>query len=227
MNRRIKILLSVVIVSLSALVVPLKGHSENSKTESVAVQVAVRPTEYFVEDFIEKRPVAINFENDNAIEKMNSEMAEIEVITDKREWFLAYKKIIGKYSYIIDPPETIYDYFSEEELDLLFHVVQAEVGDEYSFEQKVNVANVIFNRLEHERFPNTLSEILVYNQFSPISDGRYKEVEVSEDTILGCEYAFMIEDTTDGCLFFDSNNTLNYQFVFNDSAHNFYKYWED
>lgn len=84
------------------------------------------------------------------------------------------------------------------------------------------MASVIFNRLEHEKFPDDLSEILVYDQFSPISNGRYKEVEVSEDTILACEYAFEIEDTTDGCLFFDSNNTLNYRFVFNDKAHNFY-----
>ena len=38
MNIGTKILLSLVIVSLSALVVPLEGHSENSKTESVAVQ---------------------------------------------------------------------------------------------------------------------------------------------------------------------------------------------
>ena len=227
MNIKIKILLSVMIVSLSALVVPLMGHSENIKTEPVAVQAAIRITENTAEIFIEEQPVSINFEIDNAIEKMNHEMAEIEVITDKREWFLAYKKIIQKYSYIIDPPETIYDYFSKEELDLLFHVVQAEVGDEYSFESKINVANVIFNRFYHERFPDTLSDILVYDQFSPIADGRYREVEVTEDAILACEYAFMVEDTTDGCLFFDSNNTLNYQFVFNDGAHNFYKYQEE
>ncbi len=227
MNIKIKILLSVVIVSLSALVVPLKGYSENSKTESVAVQTAVRTTEYLVENFIEEQPVAINFEIDNAIDKMNQKMEEIESIEDKKEWFIAYKSIIEEYSYIIDPPETIYDYFLEEELDLLFHVVQAEVGDEYSFESKVNVANVIFNRFYHERFPDTLSDILVCDQFSPIADGRYREVEVTEDTILACEYAFMLEDTTDGCLFFDSNNTLSYQFVFDDEAHNFYKYREE
>lgn len=228
MNIKTKILLSVVIVSLSALVVPLEGHSENSKTESVAVQTAVRTTEYLVENFIEEQPVAINFEIDNAIEEMNQKMAEIESIEDKKEWFIAYKSIIEEYSYIIDPPETIYEYFTEEELDLLFHVVQAEIGDEcYSFEQKVNVVSVVFNRLYHEKFPDALSEILVYDQFSPISNGRYKEVEVSEDTILACEYAFEIEDTTDGCLFFDSNNALNYQFVFDDGAHNFYKYREE
>ena len=227
MNKVIRILLSIVIVSLSALVVPLKGHSENIKTESVAVQAAVKSTEMSLENFVIEQPVSINFEIDNAIEEMNYEMTEIETITDKKEWFIAYKSIIEEYSYIIDPPETIYDYFSEEELDLLFHVVQAEVGDEYSFESKVNVANVIFNRFYHERFPDTLSDILVCDQFSPIADGRYREVEVTEDTILACEYAFMLEDTTDGCLFFDSNNTLSYQFVFNDEAHNFYKYREE
>lgn len=227
MNIKTKILLSVVIVSLSALVVPLEGHSENSKTESVAVQETAIFTGISAENFVIEQPVSINFEIDNAIEEMNYEMTEIETITDKKEWFIAYKSIIEEYSYIIDPPETIYDYFSEEELDLLFHVVQAEVGDEYSFESKVNVANVIFNRFYHERFPNTLSDILVCDQFSPIADGRYREVEVTEDTILACEYAFMLEDTTDGCLFFDSNNTLSYQFVFDDEAHNFYKYREE
>ncbi len=223
MNKVIKILLSIVIVSLSALVVPLKGHSENIKTESVTIQAAVKSTEMSLENFVIEQPVSINFEIYNAIEEMNHEMAEIEVVTDKREWFLAYKKIIEKYSYIIDPPETIYDYFSEEELDLLFHVVQAEAGDEYSFEPKVNVAAVIFNRLAHERFPNSLSEIFSKGQFSTISNERYKKVNVSEDTILACEYAFQIEDTTNGCLFFDSNNSLDYKFVFNDNAHNFYR----
>lgn len=228
MNKMIRILLSIVIVSLSALVVPLKGHSENIKTESVAVQAAVKSTEMSLENFVIEQPASINFEIDTAIEEMNQKMAEIESIEDKKEWFIAYKSIIEEYSYIIDPPETIYEYFTEEELDLLFHVVQAEIGDEcYSFEQKANVASVVFNRLYHEKFPDALSEILVYDQFSPISNGRYKEVEVSEDTILACEYAFEIEDTTDGCLFFDSNNALNYQFVFDDGAHNFYKYRED
>lgn len=228
MNKVIRILLSIVIVSLSALVVPLKGHSENIKTESVAVQAAVKSTEMSLENFVIEQPASINFEIDTAIEEMNQKMAEIESIEDKKEWFIAYKSIIEEYSYIIDPPETIYEYFTEEELDLLFHVVQAEIGDEcYSFEQKANVASVVFNRLYHEKFPDALSEILVYDQFSPISNGRYKEVEVSEDTILACEYAFEIEDTIDGCLFFDSNNALNYQFVFDDGAHNFYKYRED
>lgn len=224
MNRIIKIVLSAMIVSLCMLFVPLKGHNENVKIESIAVQaIVVEPVESNIIEYVEDIPVILNFELDTAIEEMKYEMTEIENIQDKKEWFIAYKNIIDKYSYMIEPPESIYDCFTEEELDLLFHVVQAEIGDEYSFEQKVNVASVIFNRLEHDRFPDTLEEILVASQFSTISNGRCQKVEVSDATILACEYAFSIQDTTNGCLFFDSNNTLNYQFIFNDAAHNFYK----
>lgn len=221
MNKVIKILLSIVIVSLSALISPLKGHSENIKTEPVAVQVAIKSAEMSLENF--EQPVSINFEIDNTIEEMNYKMAEIESISDKKEWFISYKDIIDEYSYIINQPETIYDNFSEEELDLLFRVVQAEIGDEYSFEQKCNVASVIFNRLGHERFPDALLDILTPDQFSTISSGSYEKVEVSDVTILACEYAFQFEDTTGGCLFFDSNGALKYEYVYNDGAHNFYK----
>ena len=228
MNKVIRILLSIVIVSLSALVVPLKGHSENIKTESVAVQAAIKSTEMSLENFVIEQPVSINFEIDTAIEEMNQKMAEIESIEDKKEWFIAYKSIIEEYSYIIDPPETIYDYFTKEELDLLFHVVQAEVGDEYSFESKINVANVIFNRFYHERFPDTLSEVLVSNQFSTIANGRYKKVEVSEDTILACEYSYMFSNYNIGnAVYFQSIGYQNYfcnaEYVYYDGCHYFYE----
>lgn len=104
-------------------------------------------------------------------------MKAIDSIEDKKEWFTAYKNIIAEYSNIIDPPETIYDYFTDEELDLLFRVIQAEVGDEYSFDEKVNVSSVVFNRLGHKQFPNKIIDVLMEeNQFQPISDGRYKTV---------------------------------------------------
>lgn len=161
-------------------------------------------------------------EKENDMQMVLNRFKELNKIKDEKEWFIAYKNIVEDYSYIINPQETIYDCFTEEELDLLFHVVQAEIGDEYSFKQKCNVASVIFNRVYHERFPNNLKEILIPSQFSVIKSERYKEIEVSETTILACEYAFLIGDTTNGCLFFDSNHALNYHFLFNDGAHNFY-----
>ena len=121
---------------------------------------------------------------------------------------------------------TIYDNFSEEELNLLFHVVQAEVGNGYSFEQKVNVACVIFNRLRHDRFPDTLTEILTPSQFSPLRYDSCMQAEISDITVAACEYAFQNEDTTGGALFFN-NGTLSYKFLFNDGAHNFFTYTND
>ena len=144
---------------------------------------------------------------------------------DKKEWFLKYKEFMCNPDFE-DKPETIYDCFSEQELDLLFRVVQAEIGD-YSFEQKVNVANVILNRVDHERFGESLSEVLIPSQFSTISNGRINKVKVSEDTILACEYAFLFADTTNGALFFDSDGTLNYPKIYDDSAHNFYTLKEE
>ena len=134
---------------------------------------------------------------------------------------MEYKDIVSEYEEYLDPPETIYDYYTDAELDLLFRVVQAEIGD-YSFNQKCNVVSVILNRIDDSRFPNTMSGVLVPNQFSTISNGRIYNVTVDESTILACEYVFMFGDTTGGALFFDSNGALNYKFLFNDGAHNFY-----
>lgn len=141
------LLLSFMMVSLVAPVAPIHWASNNSKTESITGQEELREerTVIIYEDLSEEYEIKNDF--DIAVEEMNQKMSEIESIQDKKEWFIAYKSIIDEYSYILDPPETIYDYFTNEELDLLFRVVQAEIGDEYSFEQKCNVASVIFNRL--------------------------------------------------------------------------------
>lgn len=160
-----------------------------------------------------------------AISNMNKKMADIEAIDDKKEWFVLYKNIINEYSGIIDPPETIYDYYSDEELNLLFRVVEAE-ATAGGFYEKANVASVIFNRINHEGFGNTLSDVLVKKQFSCISDGRYLKVNISEDTILACEYVFMIEDTTNGAIFFEADGNAHSayaEYIFTDAiGHNFY-----
>lgn len=167
-----------------------------------------------------------------ALQDVERRMSNIETIEDEMEWFIAYKEIINDYEGILDSPESIYDVFSEEELDLLFRVVQAEVGDEWDFIHKTNVANVIFNRLysEEDDFSkqDTLSKVLVARQFSTISSGRYKQVEISELTILACEYAFMIQDTTDGCIAFRSDKNApniwnGWTRMYHDGAHWLYK----
>ena len=213
MKRLVALLILIFMVFSSTLPFLIKNDSDNIEIEEITQET--KPRIIVIE--IVKSDVEI------ATENAQKELEEINNISDKKEWFVAYKNIIDKYSYILDPPETIYDYYTDEELDMFFRVVQAEIGDEYTFEQKCNVASVILNRIDHYKFSDEMLEILTPQQFETVKNSSYKNVKVSEDTILACEYAFEIEDTTGGCLFFDSNNTLNYEFVFNDGVHNYYK----
>ena len=212
------ILLALMLVSLITPILAKESSKHDPEIKEVPlVFVTAKPEKQEIE-IIETQSL-----DEIVMDSFYDEMESLSDITDKREWFIKYKAITEKYADIIDPPDSIYDCFKEEELDLLFKVVQAEIGDSDDFIQKVNVASVIFNRLEHERFPDTLEEILVHDQFSSISDGRYEEVTVTEDTILSCEYSFMIREIENDVLFFDSNNSLNYKFTFNDGMHNFYQ----
>lgn len=156
-----------------------------------------------------------------AINKMEEELIEISSIEDNMEWFINYKDIVSRYTMWISPPNSIYDCFTEEEINLICRVVETETF-ECDFDSKVNVANVVFNRLEHGEFGKTIKEIITTkNQFA------YGRKNISEDTILAVEYAFMVEDTTNGALFFHSNKKTNTfcgnEFIFQDEAgHNFY-----
>lgn len=216
-KRIVKIILLSLMVSF-AVPIYAKENNENVCDNNVIIQKEIRSS---LSDKTEMEE--LNHNVNIAAAEMNQKMNNIKHTKDTKDWFVSYKNIVDEYSYILDPPETIYDYFTEEELDLLFRVVQAEAGDECSFEQKTNVASIIFNRIKHERFDDDMLSVLSKDQFHTISNGRYKKVAVSAETILACEYSFMFGDTTNGCLFFDSNGRLNYEFVKNDGAHNLYR----
>ena len=193
----------------------IKEQEDDTYIVETSSKMLIAASEPVIEKISEQNQI------ENITQEMQVKMAEIETIENKQEYFIAYKNIVSEYSEWLDPPETIYNYYTSEELDLLFRVVQAEIGN-YSFEQKCNVVSVIFNRISNSRFPNTMSEILIPSQFSTISNGSIYRVTVDETTILACEYVFMFGDTTGGALFFDSNGALNYRFLFSDKAHNFY-----
>ena len=142
--------------------------------------------------------------------------------TDKKEWFILYKSMQEYYIDYIDPSESIYDYFTDEQIVMMQKCVETETY-QCSFEAKINVACVILNRVEHDEYPTDPVEIITAkNQFS------YSRNDITEDTILALEYAFMIEDTTDGCIAFRSDCSpdtwYNWTKQFTDeSGHTFYK----
>ena len=216
LNKIIKIIIYSVIFIGMFLMLSLSTVNAND-TEEVSVKF-IEETEQLIEE-----PDIYEIKQKEILHRQK----ELLNIQDNKEYFLEYKKLINEYSEWFDPPENIYDYYTEEELDLLFRTVEAE-ATAGGFNEKANVASVIFNRIEHEKFGVTLGEVLVAHQFSPLADGRADGITITEDTILACEYVFQIADTTGGAIYFeskDSNVHAAYsEFLFQDDiGHKFYK----
>lgn len=215
MNRLVALL--ILLFMIASVIIPIININSSNQIENEVIETTSNITyKLIIEEVIEEPdPYEI------AIQSMQLKLLEIESIEDKMEWFLAYKAIIQEYDGIIDAPETIYDYCTDEEINLICRVVETETY-QCEFNSKVNVANVVFNRLEHGEFGETIEEVVTSkNQFA------YARKNISEDTILAVEYAFMMEDTTNGALFFHSNKKTSTfcgnEFIFQDEAgHNFY-----
>lgn len=143
-------------------------------------------------------------------------------IRNTYEWFIEWKNIRESYPDYYQEYENIYDYYTEEEIYLMCRVIETETYTQ-PFECKVNVANVIFNRLSHEDFDNTVERVVTKpSQFA------YWRTVISEDTKLALEYAFIFPDTTGGAIAFHSFDTyketfFGYTRYFEDSCgHTFY-----
>lgn len=69
---------------------------------------------------------------------------------------------------------------AENEIEMLERIAQAEAGGS-GYDAMLAVINVVLNRVRSERFPNTVTDVVFANrQFTPISDGRYYTVTVSD-----------------------------------------------
>ena len=95
---------------------------------------------------------------------------------------------------------------TQSEYDNLLRIVEAEAGGE-DLVGKMLVANVILNRVEDKNFPNSINEVIFQSnngvtQFSPISDGRFYTVKISEETIEAVNLVLQGEDNSQGALYF-------------------------
>lgn len=89
---------------------------------------------------------------------------------------------------------------------ILERIVEAEAGGE-NHKGKVLVANVVLNRVKNKAFPSTIKGVVFSHrgrtyQFSPIMDGRYYTVDVSEDTKSAVSDALKGIDYSKGALYF-------------------------
>ncbi len=100
---------------------------------------------------------------------------------------------------------------SDEDYYNLLRIVEAEAtgGDVTS---KMLVANVIINRVNSQRFPGTITEVIFQGngeQFQPIADGRFYTVNVTASTIEAVERALCGENNAQGAYFFAATASVN------------------
>jgi len=126
---------------------------------------------------------------------------------------------------------------SEEDKEILLRIVEAEATCE-DVMGRMLVANVIMNRVLSKGFPNSIAEVVFQNngvtyQFSPIKDGRYWTVKVSDATREAVERVLSGEDYSQGALFFAARSMANkkamswfdtsLEFLFRHGVHEFFK----
>lgn len=95
---------------------------------------------------------------------------------------------------------------SPKEYAILTRIVEAEATG-LDKKSKILVANVILNRMKSDQFPDTVEEVVFQNvngavQFSPVADGRYYSVEITESTKECVDRALSGEDYSQGALYF-------------------------
>jgi len=110
----------------------------------------------------------------------------------------------------------IYTDFTQEEIYMIQRCVETEVhsGDVIS---KMNVASVIFNRLNHpdkKYGDDVIAIITAPNQFA------YWRTEITDTTIEAVENAYKYGDTTNGCIAYRSDNKPEKWYTWKDN------YWE-
>jgi len=123
---------------------------------------------------------------------------------------------------------------TEEEYNILLHIVAAEAGgcDVYG---QILVANVIFNRVNNNRFPDTIEEVVFQkNQFSPATSGTLWGVKITDRTVEAVDRALEGEDYSCGALFFVARKRVsektfnkfntNYDWLFEHDGHDFFRF---
>ena len=133
--------------------------------------------------------------------------------------------------------QTVVYELSDDEMEVLLRIVEAEAGSEDE-DGRLLVANVVLNRVESDRFPDTVTEVVFQEsggvtQFSPVSSGRFYRVQISEETISAVGRALMGENISQGALFFASRKYAGSEkmkwfdtkltFLFEHGGHEFYK----
>lgn len=119
------------------------------------------------------------------------------------------------YNILVDEDAVL---LSEEDYEILCRIVEAEAGTEDE-KGRMLVARVVLNRVESSRFPDTVKGVVFQKeggicQFSPVADGRYYNVSVSEDTREAVQKVLKGKDESQGALYFVNRRAANAEYMY-------------
>lgn len=119
--------------------------------------------------------------------------------------------------------------WDEDDSYMLCKIAMAEAESE-GVEGKALVILVVLNRVWSEEFPDTIEEVIFQkNQFSPVANGRYDEVEPDKECYEALEMIqFEHWNESQDALYFESKSdskwhSENLEFLFKYGRHYFYK----
>lgn len=108
---------------------------------------------------------------------------------------------------------TYYDTLSSEEIFLLETTIQHEVGN-FSKTYKRYVAELIYNRIQSEDFPDTVKEVLFQKgQFQGIQSWAYSGIEIDNETREVIYEVFSKQHTTHPATFYYNPSLSEYESV--------------
>ena len=109
--------------------------------------------------------------------------------------------------------KTYYDNLSSEEIFLLEVTIQHEVGN-FSKTYKRYVAELIYNRIQSEDFPDTVKEVLFQKgQFQGIQSWAYSGIELDNETREVIYEVFSKQHTTHPATFYYNPSLSEYESV--------------
>lgn len=123
--------------------------------------------------------------------------------------------------------------YSKEDYQVLLKIVEAEAGICDS-KGKILVANVVLNRVNSDKFPDTIKEVVYQpSQFSPVSNGSINTCQVTAQTVECVNRALAGEDYSQGALYFMNRGAARsgavrwfdgrLTFLFSHERHEFFK----
>ena len=118
------------------------------------------------------------------------------------------------------------EFYNSELVDILSRLINAEAGNQ-PMEGKIAVGNVIFNRVEDARFPNTVYDVIyARNQFSVVNNGAINRTP-NESSVIAAKLAIEGADVVGGALYFNRSGlncwaARNRTYVATIGAHDFY-----